>query len=111
MMNVLQKRFAMLVATIRMAFNTDFPRMSQRGQGVGRNVIAGLTVMIVMLLISTLLVTEFYDATEVSENVGSGSGENLKLTVGDKIPTVFKLLAVLLIVVIAGVMLRSLGVF
>jgi len=85
--------------------------MEIKGQAVGRNVIAGLTVMIVMLLISTLLVTEFYGATDVSENVGSGAGENLKLVVGDKIPTIFKLLAVLLIVVIAGVMLRALGVF
>jgi len=82
--------------------------MDFRAQAVGRNVIAGLTVMIVMLLIASLLVTEFYSATEVTENIGD---ENLKTVVGDKIPTVFKLLAILLIVVIAGVMLRALGVF
>ncbi len=84
------------------------PKMGTRGQMVGRNVIVGLTVMIVMLLISSLLVTEFYSATEVSENIG---GENLKTVVGNKIPTVFKLMAILLIVVIAGVMIRALGVF
>lgn len=86
-------------------------RFGKIGQGVGRNVIAGLVVMIVMLLIGSLLVTEFYGATSIDENIGSGAGENLKLVVGDKIPTVFKLLAILLIVVIAGVMLRALGVF
>ena len=85
--------------------------INEKGQMIGRNVVVGITVMIVMLLVSTLLVTEFYGATEVTENVGSGAGENLKLVVGDKIPTVFKLLAILLIVVIAGVMLRALGVF
>ena len=70
--------------------------------------IAGICAMIIMLLIAGLLVGEFYTATPAAENVG---GENLKTVIGAKIPTVFKLLAVLLIVVIAGVMLRALGVF
>lgn len=78
-----------------------------RGQSIDRNVIGGITVLIVVAMIGTLLVTEFYQATEVTENI---SGDNLKTTVGDKIPVVFTLIAVLLIVAIAGVMMRALGV-
>ena len=87
-----------------------------KGQGVGRNVIGGIAAMIIMLLLSALIVTEVNKSISVTENVGGvegtdDTGENLKNVVGDKIPVIFTLLAVLMIVVIAGVMLRSLGVF
>lgn len=89
--------------------------MDVKGQVEGRNVVAGIAAMIIMMLIASLLVTEIYQATEVTENIqGSGGAtdnENLKTVIGDKIPTVFTLLSILLIIVIAGVMLRALGVF
>lgn len=91
-------------------------QFGKKGQAVGRNVVGGIAAMIVMILIATLIVTEVNQSITIKENVGGvegtdDTGENLKNVVGSKIPTVFTLLAVLLIVVIAGVMLRALGVF